>query len=436
MDNKENKVTGIRAYLPAFGVKGWIIAIFGICFFYFYKSPIETASNFFLTYLESVFGWSNTTVSTGITVGAVIGVISIPIWAPLNKKWGAKKLATVGLIGGAVSAMIFGLFPSLATLYISVALFCFFATSYSQLAVAQFGADWFPHTKGMYMGMATMGLTLQGATYTLLISKIVPALGLAGGLGIISGLMVIVAILLNLLAKNTPEEAGAWPDNDKSVTREQLNAEAAAAAEYKKHSPWTTKKVLSCKYTWTIAIGWGILMMCAGGFLAQLVPTLISFGHDPNLGIILLSSCWPAGVIGNWLGGVIDNKFGTKVASMCVAILEIIICICLATFGTTKIVAVICTALFMASMSAGSNVTMSMATTVFGRQDFENAWPVISVPFKIIESFGITVISVLAAGSSFATTYYILAGVLVVALILMIMTTDKCIASNVHGENQ
>ena len=115
MDNKENKVTGIRAYLPAFGVKGWIIAIFGICFFYFYKSPIETASNFFLTYLESAFGWNNTTVSTGITVGAVIGVISIPIWAPLNTKWGAKKLATVGLIGGAVSAMIFGLFPSLLT---------------------------------------------------------------------------------------------------------------------------------------------------------------------------------------------------------------------------------------------------------------------------------------------------------------------------------
>ena len=435
MDNKENKITGIRAYLPAFGAKGWIITAFAICFYYFYQGPIQFGSNFFFGYFEQAFGWSNQLISSAITIGSIVGIVSIVFWAPLNKKWGAKKLSITGLILAALSTCIFAFAPSKVTLYISVILYACSSIAFVQIAVAQFGADWFPHTKGMYMGMATMGLTAGSATFTLITSKLVPSWGLTQTLLMWAGIEVVIAILVGIFAKNTPEEAGAWPDNDKSVTREQLNAEAAAAAEYKKHSPWTLKKVLSCKYTWTIAIGWGFIMMCAGGFISQLVPTLISFGHEPTLGIVLLSSCWPCGVIGNWLGGVIDNKFGTRTASMIVAIVDCLACVCLALFGASKIVAIICTALFMASMSAGSNVTVSMATTVFGRQDFENAWPVISVPFKIIESFGIMVVSLLSAGASFKTSYLILAGILIVSLILMAMTTTKTIASNVHGEN-
>lgn len=88
----------------------------------------------------------------------------------------------------------------------------------------------------------------------------------------------------------------------------------------------------------------------------------------------------------------------------------------------------------MAAMSAFSNVTVSMVTSVFGRQDFENAWPVVSIPFKAIESFGPLVISLVAARVSFKISYVVLVGVLVCAIVLMLCTTTKQIGSQIHTE--
>ena len=161
---------------------------------------------------------------------------------------------------------------------------------------------------------------------------------------------------------------------------------------------------------------------------------LASFGHDPAFGIMLLTSLWPTGIIGNWLGGVADNSFGTRTASIIFVCFEIAACIGLIAAGSNPVIATLCTGTFMAAMSAFSNVTVSMVTNVFGRQDFENAWPVVSVPFKIIESFGVLLISMVAAASSFSGSYIAMIALLVLAIILMLMTTTKQIGSQIHEE--
>lgn len=432
MDDKQ--VKGIRAFLPAFGLKGWGIAVMGMAFYYFWQSPLHAAINFYYDYFESVYGWTNVQLSAAITIGMLVGVAGIFIWGPLNKKMGSKQISVIGLVGGAASMLVFAFMPSIPTFYAAVILFCFFAVSYSQIAVATFAANWFPRTRGMYMGMATMGITACSATFTLITSKLVPSIGLTLTLVMWSAIMVVIAILVAVFAKNNPEEVGAWPDNDRTISKDQLMAEVKAAEEYKKRSPWTVSAVLKCRYTWTIAIGWGLCMMSATGFITQLVPTLISFGHEPGLGILLLSSMWPAGVLGNWLGGVVDNKFGTRTASMIFVVFEIAACLGLVLAGTSATVATICTGVFMAAMSAFSNVTVSMVTSVFGRQDFENAWPVVSIPFKAIESFGPLIISLVAARVSFKISYVVLVGVLICAIVLMLCTTTKQIGSQIHTE--
>ena len=122
-----NKQKGISVFLPAFGVKGWGIAIMGMAFYYFWQGPIHVAVNFYYAYFEGMFGWNNTQVSTAVTIGLLMGVLGIFIWGPLNKKLGAKAVSVIGLLGGAASTMIFALAPSIVTLYIAVILFAFFA---------------------------------------------------------------------------------------------------------------------------------------------------------------------------------------------------------------------------------------------------------------------------------------------------------------------
>ena len=424
----------LNAYIPNFGAKGWGIALMGMAFYYFYQGPLNVGINFYYGYFETLYGWTNTQLSAAVSIGLAVGVLGLFVWGPVNKRIGSKITAIIGLVGAAASNLAFASSPSLTTFYISVIGFSFFCVAYSQIAVATFAANWFPRTRGMYMGMATMGMTAISATGTAFASLFAPTIGVSNWLVIQSGIMLVIAVLIGLFVKNNPEEAGAWPDNDRTVSREELEAEQRAAEEYLKNSPWTVNKVLKCRYTWTIGIGWGISMMCAGGFIAQLVPALISFGHDSSLGVVLLASLWPAGVLGNYLGGVLDNLVGTKKTSIILNCIEILNCIAVATFGSSTVVVAVSTAIYMAAMSAFSNVTVSMVTSVFGRQDFAAAWPIVSVPYKLIESFGVLLISLIAAAASYKVCYYALAVVLLVSLALMFATTDKQIASHIHGE--
>jgi predicted MFS family arabinose efflux permease len=279
----------------------------------------------------------------------------------------------------------------------------------------------------MYMGMVTMGITISSATINLVMHALLPRMGVTGFMLVFAAASVVIALLV-ALCKNYPEEAGAFPDNDKTVSRAELDATAQAAAEYKKNSPWKLKKVLATPETWKLAIGWSLPMLGAFGIMGQLVPALISYGHDPMFGIMLLSTMWPVGVLGNYIGGVIDMRFGTKAASIMVVILEMAAAALMVLNGANRFTASIAVALFMFAISVCTNVSMSMTTTIFGRNDFENAWPTISFIYKIIISSGVVVVAFIAEKTSYTTSFLVVIGIVFIAMIIMLSTKNKCIA--------
>jgi MFS family permease len=242
-----------------------------------------------------------------------------------------------------------------------------------------------------------------------------------------AGASLLVAIVVAVWARNFPEEAGAWPDNDRSMTREKLDEMLKKAETYRRNTPWTIKKVLSTPTTWKLAIGWSLPMMAAAGIMGQLTLALMSYGHEFMFGIILLSSLWPVGVLGNYLGGVVDNKFGTKKASYLVVIVQLIGAIIMLLFGANASMATIGVATFMFAISACTNISMSMTATIFGRNDFENAWPVISVVSKLIMSSGLVVIAWIAEKSSYNMAFAAMIVIVLAALVLMIATPGRCI---------
>jgi predicted MFS family arabinose efflux permease len=281
----------------------------------------------------------------------------------------------------------------------------------------------------MYMGMVTMGITAGSATINLVMNTLFPKIGVSGFMYLFAGIAVVLIVLV-LFSKNTPEEAGAYPDNDKSMTREKVLELRRMAEEYKKRSPWTTRKVLKTKQTWFVAIGWGLPMMAAVGVMTNLVGTIASYGHDYMYGITLLSTMWPAGVLGNYLGGVVDEKFGTKTATLMVVALELVGAFITLVFGADKILVAVGVALFMFAISACTNVCMSMTATVYGREDFENAWPVVQVIFRIIQVSGVLFIASIAEGISYKAA---LMGVIIIVAIggvIVMLTSSEQIGSH------
>lgn len=464
-------------WLPNLGAKGWGITIVCICFYMFYGFW-NGGSNTLFSIFQSLYNpaaaavanlqnalsaapadqipalqqqmqaaqqavdpsnpWTETNMSSVMSIAGWISLIAIILFGALGRKIGARNVSAVGLVLTIVSFVLYANCDSNFAVF-TVAFILFYASfsAYAIIGLGALGSSWFPHKKGVFMGFATMGLTITSAAINPIILLCVGSTdnpNLAGLNMFFYGVAVFALIVLIVdlvFVKNNPEEAGAYPDNDRSLTKEQLQKEFAAVQEYKKTSPWTTGKVLRTKQAWLIAVGWGIPMMVGAGTIALFVPTLyMGFGQSPLLGVTLLSTMWPIGLLGHYLIGVIDQYIGTKKTTIVVVVIELLACLLIFFGGKSAVCCGIAAGFLMFAISGNANVCMSMTTSVFGREDFEVAWTPIQTIYNVFNFAGVMVMSFLG------TTPLGIAGrmlfgaiLLVIALIPIFACSDKQIAS-------
>lgn len=180
----------------------------------------------------------------------------------------------------------------------------------------------------------------------------------------------------------------------------------------KKQSVWTCKNTLKCRDFWFIAIPEGFLLFGAVGLMTRIVPILMTFnaqlapigGFHTVLICISLLACF-----GSWLLGVIDTKFGTKVAIVtCCALMAL--CGLLGFIGSfsTTLLACACMAVFM---GGGSNFTVSASAEYWGREDFPSVFSLMNPVANILNAFGPTVLALIATSTGGYSMCYALVGV-------------------------
>ncbi len=424
------KNKSLRAWIPDFGTKGWGITLICFVFFYFY-SFWNAATNTLFSLYEEAYGWAQTDMSYVITIAGWISLIAVVLFGALGRKMGAKTISIIGLAGTAAGFAILAVATTFPVFVAGVVVFNFSMVAYATIGVGALGSSWFPRTKGSFMGIATMGMTISSATLNPIILAFAgSSLGVSGFFWACAAAVVVTAVVVALFVKNNPEEAGAYPDNDCSLTREQLEADFAAQQEYKKRSPWNTARVLKTPQTWLIGLATGLPMMVGAGTIALLVPTLASFGQDTMLGVVLLSSMWPIGLIGHYLIGVIDQKLGTKKTTI------IVICILglggllVRLGGANSVVCAVATGMFMFGLSGAANVCMSLTASIYGRMDFEVAYTPIQVIFNVLNFAGVSVMSTIGAMFGQQNIMAAVFVICIIALVPAIALPYKQIASN------
>ncbi len=419
-----------NAWLPDFGLKGWGIVILAFAFYYIGQGVFDSGLNTVLAIYNKAYGWSNTFIASIVTLGGWLSIIAMAVFGAICKKKGAKYVSIMGMLGVALFFGVLGVSKSLPGFVVGVLGYLFCAAAFQTIGVGQFGANWFPKKTGLYMGIATMGLTAAAATINPIMGSVMGSKGIPFFMYSAAVICVVVAVIMLLFVKNYPEEAGAYPDNDKSISREELEKEAQVLEEHRKNNKVPLKKILTSKSTWQIGIGWSIPMMAAVGIVGQLGFALMDYGHDFMFGIMLLSTVWPLGIIGSYLCGVIDDKYGTKPASLIVVALELIGTLIIILFGTSKIASAIGVGVLLFAISGVTNTTVSMSTTVFGRKNFENYYPVVAVMYKVIVSAGVTIMALIAAKVSYKWAFGAIIIICIIYLAIMATTSDKCISDN------
>lgn len=423
-----------NAWIPNFGAKGWGVTLACFVFFYFY-SFWNSATNTLLGLYTEMYGWQQTDMSYVITIAGWISLIAVVLFGGLGHKLGAKNISVIGLVGSAIGFAILGMANTFELFVVGVVIFNFTMVAYATIGVGLLGSAWFPRTKGSFMGIATMGMTISSATLNPIILAFGGStLGIPGFFFAMAIIVLVTAFVVFVFVKDNPEQAGAYPDNDQSVSREELQAEFEAAMEYKKNSSWTTARVLKTPQTWLIGLGTGLPMMVGAGTISLLVPTLAAYGQDTMFGVTLLSSMWPIGLLGHYLIGVIDQHIGTKKTTLIVIAVLALGGLFVWLGGANSIVCAVATGMFMFGLSGAANVCMSLTASIYGRADFDTAYTPIQVIFNVLNFAGVSVMSTVSA--AFGATNVMLAVFVIslVAFVPVIALPYKQIASNIHGE--
>ncbi len=438
-----------------FGLRGWLLMFWAATGMLAYL----VIGNYPLNILSDLYGGAQTlsSIYTGASlVGIAVQIIissragKIKSWKNLGLIFGI--LVVLSLIGimliqpGTIWLIVYGLGTVISLLYGTWILCVLIGV-------------WFPRRKGTVMGIVTfaypigngvigffasgyfakygmlMGTQAEGKIGELIAAGTDPA----AAEGIVSGqfaqassmtsfipflIVILVGLIVGIIfIKDFPELCGCYRDNDKSMTPEVANAMMKAEEENRKTSVWTIGHTLSSWDYWAITIPCGLLLMFSVGAMTQTNAIISPYAEDlawigGYTGVMMAIAVF--GIIGSYVFGVVDTKFGTR-KSVMISMVCMIISGILGTINnaTALLISLLLLAMFM---GASSNFTVSAAVQYWRIEDFPNVFSVVNAVANILNAIGPVVIaSLIATTLGKVAVFGVCGGAGIVGLILLFL---------------
>lgn len=410
----------------SFGRRGWFFIIAMMCCCFIAGTAGTDGLNTIVTQFVDNYGWSRGTLTAASSLGGFVGAGVCVILGFLINKIGAHKvlLLVVAVLTMAVFAWGYVTSPAAYTVVVLV------INGFTYGVVLCFGilaANWFPTKKGLAIGWITMGYNVATVCANWILTLGWSLFGFHGGFNIVAICGALTFIFVLLAAKENPEDVGASPDNDPDMSIEQAMELRRQGEVYLKTSPWTVKKLLTCKEVWLCGIIFGIVQMMTVGCISQLVPTVVSRGYTQELamGCMTLAGC--LGFFGSYITGWIDTKFGTKNATFFMLIWEIatVVVFVIPLGSWTVFVAAV---MLGAILGGSNNLCTSMVSQIFGRYDQRKANTVVVPIYTFVRSIGYGLVGILAEKTGgYNVPWMVLAGLSFVAILLTAALNTQCI---------
>lgn len=406
-----------------FGFRGWMLMIFEITAFLLFQA----FTNFPMNMLATVYGGEGGSASMSpiYTVGMLVGIVIQLVLANFVGKM--KSAKTMTLIFGAITLITA---VGVATLKpgilwnISWFLVCVFSVIYGMFGIGIIIGQWFPTRKGVFMGIATFAFPvcngLMGPFAGIVFNETYLAANHFPNVfgGFLPFLIVgLVGWLIGLIfIKDYPEQCGCYRDNDKSFTKEKADAMLAAEIENKKTTVWKLGNTLKCGSFWLITIPMGTLLGCSVGAMTQTTQIFEANGLADKFDM-LMAMVMIFALIGSYVLGLIDGKWGTKCAITISVIVMLLAGILGAIGGGAMIPAIILLAIFM---GAGSNFTVSAAAQYWRREDFSTVFGVVNPIANVLQCAGPMMFAMLIGMVSVKAPFIATAVIAVISLILVL----------------
>ena len=305
---------------------GILLSLLGIVFMFLYSGLQNDQINI----IQAFSGWSGDATMAPMTVGNFVCIVLTFLYGTMFIKFGVKKsliptmiLCAVGCIGvAAANGLACNGGEGNYVLYF-ISLFITRCTCMMlQMAGFQLVASWFVRFRGQIMGVITVGSPLFSvvgtAGMTTLITK-----KLGGDYRpfyiAIAVLLVIVAVVVAFAIKDTPEDAGLYPDGADHPLKSE-----GAGEEVK----LTIKDILSTKKGWQVIISFGALTFIINACMGSMAMRYITLGGgEPTIWLQAVKYLSIGAILGipmSYVFGLIDDKVGTVKAAIVLGLCELL----------------------------------------------------------------------------------------------------------------
>ncbi len=402
-----------------FGFRGWMVLIYQFLAFICYVTINNFGQNVMANVNAGTLGWNPTLVPIIYTIATIVSVILQFIFGKKIANSGKVRNLSIAFLGIAVVLTVFSaVYKSNYAVWLIVwGLSVLFSIVGATFFVSTIVGQWFPRRKGTVMGIATLAFpVINGVGLTVFSNTLKNARGNMLIAWLPWLVIDVIAILICLLfIKEYPEQCGAYPDNDKSMTPDVAKALMEKQQEARKKSVWNIKNMARTADFWLITVPQGILLLGSIGAMTQVMTIMAQFGfvvdHATTAvgGVIFLANAAIA-CLGSWILGMIDTRLGTKIAIVISGVFMIasgILCFAgtVSHLAPVFLVGFACLQIFM---GASSNFTVSSAAQYWRREDFPSAFSFINPLANLISAFGPMVVAGIGVAAGFHVVWIVI----------------------------
>lgn len=407
MSNEKNVNLNKVSY--NFGTKGWTVIGFEILMLFFMTGITVDGLNTIVPMMAEFHGWSQDVLLSISTPASIIALFACVLWAAFIEKFGLKQVTLVTMVLAGISLIAYGNAANIAMYAVALVCVVTFINAFSCNCGFAICANWFPTKKGVVMGLTTIGMNLASALINWVLTGLSARFAINGALSILGAAIIVLAVLLAIFVKATPEEAGCYPDNDPEIAaliqKEEDQLKDVAKISY--------GEVLRNKNLWVLGIGIGFFGLATVGIMSQLVGYFqAARGMELPQALTIMTIAAVIGMIGSWAWGVVDQKFGTQKACFFFGIWYLI--------GILFLIAPPTPCMYIGILMLGGaiggngNFGPSLAAMVFGRRDFNVSYGCMNMINGVVRSCSFIVLAVLRSVTQGYTVPYIVFGIIAI----------------------
>ena len=407
--------TGKRPGMWDFGRHGWTVAIYQVIWFFFMTGMTVDGLNVIVPQIAAFRGWNPDAVLSISSPASIIALFLVMVFGGLARKFGLKRTTVVTMIAAGAVTIAYGNAPSIPVYAVCLVLMVTLINAFSLVLGLSICTNWFPTKKGVVMGFTTIGMNLASALISQILNQLSAHFNIAIAISIMGGVIILVGILTQLFIKETPEEAGCYPDNDPYVA-EMLKQQGEQCGD----SEITYLDALKNPKTWIFGVAYGFFGLATVGIMSQLVGFFqTTKGYDFQAALNVVTIAAVIGIVGSVLWGVVDQKIGTKKTSVLFGIWYCIGILLLLSSNTAIMVAGI--VMLGAGIGGNGNFPPSMAALIYGRKDFPICYSVMNTIVGVVRSLSFGVLAVLRMISDGYTLPYVMFAIIALVGGLMII---------------